>query len=411
MRSKEILISKGNLNPNSLAGQVAIVTGAGRGIGFEAARALAWLGAYVIVAELDEDTGRVSAQKINGEMGKELATFIQTDVADEKSLESLVHQVIKNYGHVDIVLNNATVVPLGAVKDLTVDDWDLSYRVNLRGPVMVANKLLPKMLERDYGVFVCVSSSGAAPYMGPYEVMKMAQIELANTVAGEVEDTGVIAFTIGPGLVRTPGAMGAIKKLAPLYGKTVEEFFQMSENHIISPEAAGAGFAAAVALASRYHGCEIGSVQALNDAGIVLLADDRNEVPVIANEVKMDEILSVCKKVRSLLIEQVDGWKKRSLFERMWVFRDFTKYAGMSTDQWVDILTKVEYVCTHRDFKILYEVRAPFGKLVDYIKHLQELASGYVKDKVERQESLDYLRSWQQSAELLQNLMNEINHN
>lgn len=409
MNSKEILISKGNLNNNTLSGQVAIITGAGRGIGLETARALAWLGAHVIVAEIDEDAGRAAAHNINKEMGKKLATFIHSDVADEKSLESLIHQVFKDYGHADIVVNNATVVPLGAVKDLSVENWDLSYRVNLRGPVLLARKLLPKMLDHNYGIFVSVSSSGAAPYMGPYEVMKMAQTELANTIAGEVDGTGVIAFTIGPGLVRTPGALGAIKKLAPLYGKTIEEFFQMSENQIISAEAAGAGFAAAVALAPRYHGCEIGSIQALSDAGIALLTDD-NEMPFVVDEKKIDEILSTCKRVRSLLIEQVDGWKKRSLFERMWVFRDFTKHAGMSTDQWLDTLNKVEYICVHRDFKSLCEVRAPFGKLVYYITHLQELASGYVKDKVERQESLDYLCSWQQSAELLQILMNDISY-
>lgn len=404
MNFDETLIGKGTFKKNQLAGQVAIVTGAGRGIGFEAARALAWLGCSVAVAEIDESTGEDAVKRINQEIGSQVASFYPTDMGDEESIQKLAHQVAKDYGKVDIILNNATVAPIGAVKDASLVDWDLSYRVNLRGPVILAKELLPVMLKRNHGVIVSVSSSGAAPYMGPYEIFKMSQRELANTLVGELEGTGVIAFTIGPGLVKTPGALKAIEEIAPLYEKSVQEFLKMSENQIISVEAAGAGFAAAIALASRFNGQEIGSIQALHAAGIEL-PENQDKEPNNISEEKIDEIFATCKKVRTMLEEQHAGWKKRPLFERMWVFRDFTKHAGMSVDQWLEVLNRLEEYCSQRNMKGVVNTRAPFDKLVIYIDHLQDLSKGYIKDKEELRKSLAYLEDWEKSAQVLEKMM------
>ncbi len=199
-----MLISKGNLTQDSLKGEVAIVTGAGRGIGFKAARNLVWLGARVIIAEIDDKNGKVSEESINKEFSADKAMFVKTDIGDEKDIDRLAEIALKKFGKADIILNNATVFPMGAVKDTPVESWDFSYRVNLRGPVVLARKFIPAMIERKHGVFVCVSSSGAAPFMGAYEVFKTAQVELSNTVSAEVEGTGVYAFTIGPGISKTP---------------------------------------------------------------------------------------------------------------------------------------------------------------------------------------------------------------
>ena len=112
-----MLISKGNLTQESLKGQVAVVTGAGRGIGFEAAKALVWLGANVVIAEIDEKNGRSAEETINKEFAGGKALFIKTDIGSEKDIDNRAEQANKKFGKVDIVLNNATVFPMGAVKD------------------------------------------------------------------------------------------------------------------------------------------------------------------------------------------------------------------------------------------------------------------------------------------------------
>ena len=232
---------------------------------------------------------------------------------------------------------------MGAVKDTPVESWDFSYRVNLRGPVVLARKFLPAMIERKHGVFVCVSSSGAAPFMGAYEVFKTAQVELSNTISAEVEGTGVYAFTIGPGISKTPGFVEGGGKVASLMGMSLEELFELNKNAQISPEAAGAGFAIAIALAKKYHGQETSSIQVLREAGIPLTDQEetqmqeqkpsQNKKPKQQNPAKTEAHLNSIKRSLKTYLEQSEGWKKRNLFERQWVSRDFKKTTGMSIDE------------------------------------------------------------------------------
>jgi NAD(P)-dependent dehydrogenase (short-subunit alcohol dehydrogenase family) len=207
---------------------------------------------------------------LHQEFGEGKAVFVKTDIGKPEDIDHLAEMTQKKFGKIDTVLNNATVFPMGAIKDAPIESWDFSYRVNLRGPVLLAKKFLPKMLERNHGIFVCVSSSGAAPFMGPYEVFKTAQVELSNTLSAEVEGTGVYAFTIGPGISKTPGFIEGGAKVASLMGMSLDELFELNRNAQISPEAAGAGFALAIAQAKKYHGQEMSSIQVLREANIPL---------------------------------------------------------------------------------------------------------------------------------------------
>ena len=399
-----MLIASGTLTRQSLAGQVAVVTGAGGGIGYEAARALAWLGARVIIAEVDARKGKPAAARLAEELGAGNVTFVQTDVGDERSVGRLAQQALRACGKVDIVLNNATVTPLGAVKDVPIKDWDASYRVNLRGPVLLAQAFLPGMLERNYGVFVCVSSYGLA-YMGAYENLKKTQVELANTLDAELEQTGVIAFTIGPGVVLTETFQTQVARLAPMYGKTTAEFHELVKDQLISVEAAGAGFAAAVALAGRFRGQEIGSVQALQAAGIEPARDAQISEKPSLTPAQVEQVLQLCRQVRTTLLEQSAGWKQRSIFEQQWMLRDFKKHAGMPVEQWLAALDALEQCADRQEGADLSSVRLPLGTLANYYGHMQELARGYVKDPQQREEQLRVVRGWQEEVAQLNALL------
>lgn len=399
-----MLIETGSLSRQSLAGQVAVVTGAGGGIGFEAARALVWLGAHVVIAEINRRTGKDAAARLMDELGADTVTFVHTDVGDPRSVNGLSRQILHSLGKVDIVLNNATIAPLGAVKDVSIKDWDASYRVNLRGPVLLAQAFLPGMLACDYGVFVCVSSY-ALKYVGAYEILKKTQVELTNTLDAELEGTGVIAFTIGPGLVQTETARSSIERLAPMYGKTVDEFYAMVKQHVISVEAAGAGFAAAIALADRFRGQEIGSIQALQIAGIELPKEETEVKQAALTREELEQVLTLCRGIRATLAEQAERWKKRSLFEGQWIIRDFKKHAGMPVEQWLEMLERLERYAEAQDLAGLAGVSAPIGALVSYYTHLQELAKSSMKDPVQLEEQLQIVRGWQEEAEKLKELL------
>ncbi len=402
-----MIVSKGNLTQDSLKGKVAIVTGAGRGIGYEAARALVWLGANVVIAEINEKNGKTAEENINKESGAGKTVFVKTDIGNEKDIDKLAEAALKKFGKIDVVLNNATVFPMGAVKDTAIESWDFSYHVNLRGPVALARKFLPAMIERKHGVFVCVSSSGAAPFMGAYEVFKTAQVELSNTISSEVEGTGVFAFTIGPGISKTPGFVEGGGKVASLMGMSLEQLFDLNKNAQISQEAAGAGFAIAVALAKTYHGQEISSIQVLRQAGIPLT--DQEEVG--AEEQKLTQQAQVAKPnekrgvdelygaVAKTYAEQSEGWKKRNLFERQWVSRDFKKTTGLSIDE---MQTNLKALGTSLKIKAsTSEFIEPLNQLAGYYLHQQEQLRGFEKNPQKLEENLKIIDEWVKDAKAL----------
>jgi NAD(P)-dependent dehydrogenase (short-subunit alcohol dehydrogenase family) len=401
----DLLISRGCLTPTHLAGRTAVVSGAGRGIGFEAARALLWLGARVVLAERDRGTGRAAEKRLRAEFERGRVLFVHTDVGDEGSVRRLKRRAERAFGQVDIVINNAAVTPLGAVASVPVSAWDRSYRVNLRGPVLLAGAFLPGMLERRQGVFVCVSSVGGA-YMGPYEVLKTAQVDLARTLAAELEDSGVIAFTIGPGIVKTPGFLTALPQVSRLYGKSEAEFIEMSRDHLLSPEAAGAGFAAAVAQAERWAGLEIGSRQALLAAEIAI-PDQPGPRTLQLSETEWTEAHSLAGQVRQTLAEQHAGWLKRPLFEKQWILRDFKRFSGATPEDWLAALEKLEQDLAGRRPDSLASLPVSPGRIAAYHRHMQEMLAGYEKDPQKLADHMRILKEWESEAGRLARLLED----
>jgi NAD(P)-dependent dehydrogenase (short-subunit alcohol dehydrogenase family) len=395
-----MIISELGLKSDALQGETVIVTGAGGGIGYAAARALLWLGANVVIAEINHQNGRKAEHGLEGEFGNDRVLFVQTDVGDEASVRNLYNLSVLAFGQVDAVLNNATIAVLGQVKDLPIEEWDKSYHVNLRGPVLMAKTFLPEMIQRNHGVFVCVSSTGTA-FLGGYETFKAAQVHLANTLDAELEGTNVIAYTIGPGLVPTETASKAIEQLAPQMGMSVETFFEMNKGAVLSVEEAGAGFAASIVFAEKFRGQEISSMQALKAADIRFgTRETENNSEEISSE-KRRQAQALCERVRVTLKGQSDGWKSRSLFERQWVIRDFKKTAGMPAEEW---LATLEHLEEH-----LHGVGAitppPLEKLAGYYQHLADLAKGYEKDPARLEENLRYVYGWRDEVKALEEIL------
>lgn len=396
------VISQLGFQPGCMRGETIIVTGAGGGIGYEAARALLWLGANVVIAEINESYGAEAAQTLGSEFDPRQVLFVHTDVGDEGSVQHLYLESIHRFAKVDGIINNATIAVLGAVKEIPIEKWDASYRVNLRGPVLMARTFLPDMLSRRHGVFACVSSTGTA-FLGGYETFKAAQVHLAATLDAELESSGVIAFTIGPGLVPTETASRAVERLAPLMGMTMDEFFTLNKNVVLTPEEAGAGFAAAMVLAERFKGMEISSLQAIKAANINYGAGEAQRDAIDISLDQRERSAALCERVRVTLKEQADGWKQRSIFERQWVIRDFRKTAGMSIEEWLDALQELESGLKTGEVRI----RPPLDKLSGYYNDLAELAKGYEKDSVKLQESLEHVYTWRDDVDCLNRLIQQ----
>lgn len=398
MGESSLLISRGMLKKGQLKGQNVLITGAGGGIGYETARSLIWLGARVIIAEINKEKGKAAELQLNREFGEGSAVFVHTDIGNEKSVEKLAQYVFKNLGKVDVIFNNATVAAMGAVHKVDIVKWDSGYNVNVRGPVLLISHFLPDMLKRNSGAIVCVPSSGAAPYMGAYEVFKTAQVELCNTLSAELEGTEVVAYSIGPGIVKTETAHKSIEEIAPLYGKTVDEFYKMSENVMLTAEEAGAGFAASVALSSRYRGLEISSIQALTDAGIPI-GEKKSDDSLFISEEQTENISRLFKPIQDTFTEQIGDWSRRPIFERQWLMRDFKKLMGAAPEYFLEVLKEFDKSLSENKVSVDRLQGLPLDKIYSYYMHQLELLKGYEKNPDKVKEYSVIMTGWMDAIE------------
>ncbi len=184
-----------------LTGRTALVTGGGNGLGAAIARALHAQGAAVVLA----GRRREPLEKVRGELG-ERATWQVCDVADPGSVAALA-QALADV-EVDVVVNNAGVAgPVAPLTEVSVEEWDEVFDVNVRGVFLVCRAFLPAMVARGRGDVINVASvSGKRPLVRrtPYAASKMAVIGLTSTLAFEVGPAGVNVNTLSPGPVAGP---------------------------------------------------------------------------------------------------------------------------------------------------------------------------------------------------------------
>ena len=166
-----------------LQGQVAIVTGAGRGIGRATALELARLGADVVVAELDQANAERTATELRA-LGRR-ALVVPTDVTSREHLRAMTDQTRAAFGQIDILVNNAGIYRTAPVLDVTEDHWDAIMTINAKGVFFAAQAVLPDMIARKHGVIVNLASMAGkigSPDSLPYCASKAAVVSMTKSL-------------------------------------------------------------------------------------------------------------------------------------------------------------------------------------------------------------------------------------
>lgn len=188
-----------------LQGQVALVTGSGRGIGAAAAELLAQAGASLVLTARSEEEIDGVARRIRKAGGKAIA--VPCDVSDFEQIEEVIDAALTEYNRLDILVNNAALVwPVEEVADSDPDEWAYNIHVNLVGPYNLVRHVLPVMAAQGYGRILNITSGaakGGFVGMSAYSAAKAGLDAFTRSLAAETAGAGVMVNGLNPGTIDT----------------------------------------------------------------------------------------------------------------------------------------------------------------------------------------------------------------
>ena len=189
-----------------LTDKVAIVTGAGQGIGRAIALRLAGAGATVVIAEMNREVGEAAAKEIEALGRKSLV--VEVDVSERDQVQRMAQQTLDTFNQIDILVNNAGIAGKTAtLPDLDESDWDAVIDVNLKGVFLCCKAVIDHMIERQYGKIVSVASIAGKegnPTLIPYSASKAGVICLTKALAKEVTEYSINVNCVSPAVIQTP---------------------------------------------------------------------------------------------------------------------------------------------------------------------------------------------------------------
>jgi NAD(P)-dependent dehydrogenase (short-subunit alcohol dehydrogenase family) len=328
---EDLAVERIGLPPDALAGQVAVVTGGGQGIGREVAVAFAKLGASVVVADTSA-AGQETERLIRKGGGRVL--FVRADVSDEADVARLARRTQEVFGPAEVLINAAAACPVASVQDLDVALWDRAIAVNLRGTFLTCKAFLPQMLARQRGIIVNVISTDATRFLSAYVASREGVAGFSQSLAVEVGPEGVRVIALAAGVVDAPGLGTAARGLGT------------AARGLATPadQVAAAIAYLVVALADEYHGeqVDVPTVLARAGLGVGPGADLQTVAPVAepapassaGRTGALQQALMMSERLQGVIAETAAEFGQLPDFVRPLVRDGFESKAGQCIEDW-----------------------------------------------------------------------------
>jgi len=191
---------------NSFKGKTVIITGSGQGIGAAIAKLFAVRGANVAINDVNHEASNNTVEEIKASGG--VAVFFPADITKEEEVKTMIKKAVATFGSVDILVNNAGIMKTLKTEELTVENWDKTLSVNLKGAFICCKAVLKIMKEKSFGKIINISSlageSGGITVAVDYSASKAGMLALTKKIALEVAEFNINVNAIAPGTTQTP---------------------------------------------------------------------------------------------------------------------------------------------------------------------------------------------------------------
>jgi NAD(P)-dependent dehydrogenase (short-subunit alcohol dehydrogenase family) len=382
----KMALERMDLPEGALSKKVIVVTGAGRGIGRATALALALLGARVVIAEISNE-GPSTLRDIE-RMGLR-ATFVRTDVSKPEDIKNLAQTVWREFGPIDILINNAALCPVVPVTEMSLEVWDQVMAVNLRGMFLGCRAFLPGMLGQKSGMIINMVSAESFPFISAYIASKQGMVAFSQSLAAEVGERGVKVIAFGPGMVDTPAIREVGKRLAPRLGMTSQQFFSISldpayEGLMPVEDSALAAALLILNYAAEYHGEVVTAYDILKRAKYLQAEIEETSV-VAAGRFPLGHLppvdhlqraFELGQQVELMLYETDEEFNRLPVFVRPLGRQGFKQKSGKRIQDWsrsiIELITQIQDAGFSPEGRKLLLARTP-----GWIKALEKLAVYY----------------------------------
>jgi len=275
------ILNQLQIQPDTFAGRVALVTGGARGIGEQVGGYLAHLGATVILLDMREE-GEKTAERLRGNQRQ--VDFAHVDLRDLRALERFQRHVFNTYGSIDILVNNASKLEFEHFHSASPAIWDDLHHTTVRASSYLCSKFLPKMIEQGYGIVCNTLAPEVFSFATHFASAMAGQRSMVLSLAGEVpDDSGVSVFGFVPGVVDTLLVRDQVNVIPKFFGKSQKEridetialpgYDGSGYERLMPAEHCGAAYTYCLAHASEYHGQIADAFQPLIKHGVITPKD------------------------------------------------------------------------------------------------------------------------------------------